>query len=185
MDEGKRERLVRMRQSLAEAGLDGLVCRLPENLLCLTGYWPLSGVSFFMLPRDGDPVIIALATEAEAGLLPSDISCAVFPWGKVSDPAPLTSILRLLRGRGMSRLGWEGAFEAVAPAHVAGEVLVPARCTAAMLEEAFPRAVLVDATAVLSRERAVKLPADVEGLRRVAAVAERAVLAFEASFALG
>ncbi len=181
MDEVEGERLVRMRRRLAEEGLDALVCRLPENVLCLTGYWPLSGVSFLMLPRDGDPLVIAPATEAEAGLLPCGVAYAVFPWGRVSDPAPLASVRGLLAGRRFSRLGWEGDFEAVAPAHVAGEVLVPAHSTAAMLQEAFPGAVLADATALLSRERAVKMPRDIDGLRRVAAVAERGVLAFEAS----
>lgn len=174
------DRLVRIRQRLVREGIDALACRLPENVLCLSGYWPLSGVSFLVVPQDGEPLLIAPATEAE--LLPLGIPAHVFPWGRVNDPSPLVSVCaRVNRMLAPRRLGWEADFEAVAPAHVAGEVLVPAASTAAMLREAFPGTELMDASALLAAERAIKLPHDLAGLRQAAAAAERGVLAFEAA----
>lgn len=155
------------------------MCRLPENVLCLTGYWPRSGVSFLHVPTTGEPLLVAPALEAE--FLPAGVARALFPWGRLGEPAPLDSARRALSGRGsFRRLGWEGDFESVAPAHVAGEVLVPAASTAAMLREAFPQAELVDASPVLRAERARKSAHDLSGLRRAAAVAECGVRAFEA-----
>ena len=167
-----------IRARLRQAGMDALVCRLPENVLCLTGYWPRSGVSFLFVPADGVPLLIA--PELEAPFLPLGAAQALFPWGRLGEPAPLESVRRVLAAHSApARLGWEGDFEAVAPAHVAGEVLVPAVGTAAMLREAFPGVQLVDASPVLRAERARKTPHDLAGLRRAAAMAERGVVAFE------
>lgn len=167
-----------IRDRLRREGLDALVCRLAENVLCLSGYWPRSGVSFLFVPVGGMPLLIA--PELEAPFLPEGVGQSLFAWGRLGESAPLESVRRVLaRQAAVSRLGWEGDFEAVAPAHVAGEVLVPAASTAAMLRDAFPAATLVDASPLLRAERARKTPADLAGLRRAAAVAERGVVAFE------
>jgi hypothetical protein len=40
--------------------LDALICRLPENVLLLTGYWPLSSFAFVLYPREGPVTLIAV-----------------------------------------------------------------------------------------------------------------------------
>ncbi len=175
------ERVGTLRKRLETAGLDALVCRLPENVLCLTGYWPRSGVSFLVVTAEGGARLVL--PDLEAGLATAGVERREFSWGRLDDPPPLESVRRLLapEGRALRRVGWEANFEAVAPAHVAGEVLVPAATTRAMLQEVFPEAQLEDATALLNDERARKTPGDLAGLARAAQVAERGVLAFERS----
>jgi Xaa-Pro dipeptidase len=172
-------RLASLQRRMAEAALDALVCRLPENVVCATGYAPLCGLSFLCLPREGEGLLVAPAVEAE--LLPPGVPAATYPWGRVGDPPPLVSVRRLLEPltRGWHRIGWEADFEAVAPAHVAAEVRVPAASTAALLREACPGAELVDATGLWHAERARKLPEDLERLRLACAAAEFGVRAFE------
>ena len=146
-------------ERLRREGMDALVCRLPENVLCLTGYWPRSGVSFLYVPADGLPLLIA--PELEAPFLPAGVERSLFAWGRLGESAPLDSVRQVLaRQAPVLRLGWEADFEAIAPAHVAAEVLVPGAGTAEMLRAAFPRGTLIDASPVLRAERARKTAYD-------------------------
>lgn len=52
------ERFDRMRQAMEAEGLDALVLRLPENVLLLSGYWPMIGASVLVFPLNGRPVCI-------------------------------------------------------------------------------------------------------------------------------
>lgn len=64
--EPDRERLDRVRGQMRASGLDALVCRLPHNVLMLTGYAPVLGNSFVLFPLDGDPTL--LVPRSEEGL---------------------------------------------------------------------------------------------------------------------
>src|SRR3954452_4121430 len=48
-------RLDRMRHAMEAARLDALVLRLPENVLLLSGYWPMLGMTTLLFPREGEP----------------------------------------------------------------------------------------------------------------------------------
>lgn len=171
-------RLASIQEHLRSADLDALVCRLPENILCLTGYAPLNGVSFLFVPVSDAPLLIAPQVDEE--ILPKGIQTTVYSWGRVDDPSPLTSIRRVLGDRSrIKSLAWEEGFEAVAPTHVAGEVLVPALQTRLMLREAFPGATMVDGTGFLEKERSIKTPEDVACMKRACSIAEFGVRAFE------
>jgi len=120
-------RLQRARDVLRESDLDGLICRLPEDVLMLSGYWPMNGFGLLIFPTEGEPVL--LAPEAEAHLAAdawvSDVRA--FPWGLVDSGDLLETMARLtkqlvadlhLRGR---RVGYEGSLEFIAAPHVRAE----------------------------------------------------------------
>lgn len=44
---------------MRESGLDGIVCSLPENVLLLTGYFPVVGTSVVVMSRDGQITLLA------------------------------------------------------------------------------------------------------------------------------
>lgn len=163
MTQGIREQ--RLREALHVAGLDLLVCRLPEHVLLLCGYWPMNGMSFAFFPTAGDPVLIVPEGEqwwAESGRW-SDVR--TFNWGAVHSPAPLESVAghlrdlrRRLYGAGRHvRIGYEASVESVAPAHAAGESVAVAQPTREMLQQALGGS-LVDATPLLTEQRAIKTP---------------------------
>lgn len=52
------KRIQPVKSVLEEENLDALVCRLPENVLFLSGYLPLLGWSFLVFPLEERPVCI-------------------------------------------------------------------------------------------------------------------------------
>src|SRR5262249_38102980 len=135
------ERDQRVRQALAAAKLDAVVCRLPENVVCLTGYYPQVGLSFVVYPAEGETALVAPRNEREqaaAGLVGGP---RVFEAGRPPDPARMDSVARLLGGivrekkRGGKAIGWEASCEALPPSQFAAEPYVAAQPTRRLLGE--------------------------------------------------
>jgi Xaa-Pro dipeptidase len=114
------ERWDRVRMALTQSNLAALVCRLPENVVMLSGYWPVLGRSLVIFPAEGEPVLLAPgseASDAEEGWI-SDIR-TFWAW-RIGDDDPEASITELLaqlfaeRGLREKRIGYEGTFGDVA-----------------------------------------------------------------------
>jgi Xaa-Pro dipeptidase len=88
-------------------------------------------------------------------------------------------------GLGRARIGHERSFEAVAPGHFAGEVLVPSDLTHGMIARAAPDATLVDAAPMLNDARARKTPREIAKLRLANRVAGFGLEAFTEHFEPG
>lgn len=182
-------RLTRARDALAEAGMDALICRLAENVLFLTGYWPRNGFSFLVFPADGEPVLIVPEGEIlwaeQSGL--KDIR--TFGWGQVKDGDPFTAIaahLKSLESKiGKGTIGYEGRFEVVAPAHMAGEIMVPGEATRSLLAEALPNAIFSEASDLLNSLRATKTEDEIEKIRLANEIACLGLRAFKESLVPG
>ncbi len=179
------------RSAMAQAGLDALVCRLPENVLLLTTFWPLSSFAFVLYPREG-PVTMILpemdATNVPHGVVDEVIS---YPMGTIGVPDPYRSVHQHLgdairsAGLARARIGHEGSFESVATGHTGAEVFVPSAVTTSLIEAAAPDATHVDATAILHTARARKTPIEIEKLRRANAIATFGLTAFAHYFQPG
>ena len=52
------ERLARAREALERAGCDALVCVLPQDVLLLSGYWPVTGHSIAIVHARGGSALI-------------------------------------------------------------------------------------------------------------------------------
>ena len=63
MTEIDQPRLNRIQKMMAEQDLAALVCRLPENVVYLTDYWPHHGFSVAVLPREGTPLVFVPEVE--------------------------------------------------------------------------------------------------------------------------
>ncbi|HEX5415503.1 MAG TPA: Xaa-Pro peptidase family protein [Chloroflexota bacterium] len=167
---GDPHRDARVRQVLAANGLAAVICRLPENLVCLADYYPQVGLSFILYPVEGEPTLIFPRPERESAAAGLIADLRTFETWRLIDPPPLESIGRLLgqviadkklRGK---PVGYEGSFEAVAPSQLAGEPYVGARPTLDLLRTLIGDT-LVDATDALDEIRAVKLPREIARLR--------------------
>jgi Xaa-Pro dipeptidase len=177
------ERHSRVRQALGRAGIDLLVCRMPENVLFLSGYWPLSGVSILLFPADADPVCIVPGTEeqeAAAGL--DGIRCLAYPDGTLSSGDPVAAIMKILAGQAArlraAKVGIEGSFESMAPPVNAAEPALPTEAGFAQLRAAFPGSELKDATGLLYELRALKTRQEAERIRIVNEIAAFGLAAF-------
>ncbi len=97
MAANERERIERLQNKMAEAKLDALVCRLPENVVYLTDYWPHHGFSFAVLPREGKPLLFV--PEVEVDYTKSEwADVATFGWGLLKDGDLYENYKRLLSG---------------------------------------------------------------------------------------
>ena len=167
---GDSPRDLRVRQVLAASGLAAIVCRLPENLVCLADYYPQVGLSFVVYPTAGEPALICPRPERD--LAASGLVADIRPYEtwRLIDPPPLESIERILaqviaeKGLAGKPVGFEGSFEAVSPSQMAGEPYVFAQPTRDLLGRLIG-ASIVDATEPLNQIRAVKTPREIEKLR--------------------
>src|SRR5438128_2107230 len=114
------ERLDRMRHAMERARLDALVLRLPENVLLLSGFWPMIGATTLVFPREGAAVALIPAyyqKEAEASLWGAEPR--YYPFGVLGAPDPMEALSGFLRDaarrKGWRRIGYEGNFPMLAP----------------------------------------------------------------------
>lgn len=181
----------RNREIMAAHGLDALICRLPDNVLLLTGYWPVSSFAFAVLPREGELVLIAVETERLE--IPEGAADDVrfYSFGILGTPDPLDSVQRLLEetlralGVDRGRIGIEQDFEVVAAGHGGGDVFFPGAATRAAIRAAAPEADLVDAVPMLDEARTCKTPYELYKLRRANAVAAFGLQAFHDLYEAG
>jgi len=177
------ERIERMREAMAGQGLEALICRLPENVLFLSGYWPLCGWVFYLFPIEGRAVCVVPDTERDEALSELwDAECVTYKFGTVDAEDQYEEIERKVKravsGMPWKRIGYEGGFESIAPAYNAAELYVPAARTKALLISLFGEEKLVDATDLIHHERAVKTPFEVEKIRVSNEIANRGLSAF-------
>ncbi len=177
MAEMDRVRIERVQKRMKDEGFDALVCRLPENVVYLTEYWPHHGFSVVVMPAEGRPALYVPEVEEEY-TRPEWADVSLFGWGLLKDGDLYENYNRLLsqaverfdlHGK---RVGYEGSFEIVAPTYRMAEPVVPSGPWRNLLASVFSKATLVDATDFLQGVRAIKTPYELEKLRVANEIAE-------------
>jgi Xaa-Pro dipeptidase len=178
------ERLNRMRHAMEAERLDALVLRLPENVLLLSGFWPMIGATTLVFPLHDDPIcIIPDCYQQEAGKSLWGAKTIFFGYGVLSAPNPAAAVQKILttiaRAKSWKRVGYEGSFEAVAPSWNAAEFLVPTAQTKELLAESFAGSQIVDASELLQTQRLRKTAYEKEKLRLASEISCFGLEAFE------
>ena len=184
------ERLDRMRQAMEAESLDALVLRLPENVLLLSGFWPMIGSAVLVFPLDGAPVcVIPDCYESEARLSLWEAQTVQYGYGVLDAPDPAVAVRDILsgvaRGKSWKRVGYEGSFEAMAPSWNSAEVLLSTPRTLELYRAAFEGSALIDASALLHAQRRIKTPYEIAKLRTVCEISCIGLEAFEQSVDVG
>lgn len=179
----KSQRVARVQELMKQEGIHALVCRLPENLVLLTDYWPHHGFSFVVLPQDGKPLLFALDVEASyANLDWAEIQ--TFSWGLLDSADLYDNYRRFLAdviqrlGLKKANVGIEQSFEVVAPTYRSAEPVVPATPWNNLLAELFAEAQVVDSAGILQQARAVKGEYELQKLKVTNEIAEMGVNEF-------
>ena len=164
------ERLSRMRRAMEGERLDALVLRLPENVLLLSGFWPMLGASTLVFPREGpSSILIPKYYENEARPALWEAEPHWYEFGVLGAPDPLEAmhgfLASLPKKNAWKRVGYEGSFQMVAPAWQGGEALVPTERTKAVCQSAWQASEFVDATDLIQRERRTKTDYEIDKLR--------------------
>ena len=179
-------RVEQIQVALSESGADAVVLRLPENVMLATGWWvQIGGLGIVVVPREGPASLLIPEYEAPeaAGSWQGDIR--TFPAIRFDGPLPATEIPRLLgelaaeHGLAGGAIGYEGSYEAAAPAQIDGEPNAVAAPTMALIRSAFQTETLVDVTAALEPIKARKTVHDLERLRVTNEIARFGLNAFK------
>lgn len=162
------DRLSRARQALAEAGLDGLLVFAQESHYWLTGY-DTSGYVFFqclVLTAD-DAVLLTRRPDLEQARRTSVLS-DIRIWYDADGKDPTEDLEPILAEKGLSggRIGVE-----------LDSYGLTARNHQRLRDRFAGRAELVDGSDILRALRLVKSPAELEHVRRAAALADDSLLA--------
>lgn len=163
------DRLARTRSAMAAAGLDTLITVDPSNMAWLTGY---DGWSFYVhqgviVGPTGDPVFWGRKMDAMGALRTcymADDDVVAYPDNYVmsTERHPMDHLAATLAGR-----GWAGGRIGVEMENYYYSARAHAVLTAAV------DGALVDATALVNWQRAVKSPAEIVFMRRAARIVER------------
>lgn len=177
METMKKTRIQNLQQEMDRHNLSALVCRLPENVVYLTDYWPHHGFSIAVLPREGTPLLFVPEVEedyAQAGWA----EVQTFGWGLLKDGDLYANFARFLKNIHQSlglqdrRIGVERSFEVTGPTYRAAEPVVPAEPWHNLLKTVFADGTLLDAFDLISETRAIKTEYELDKLRTANAVAE-------------
>jgi Xaa-Pro aminopeptidase len=156
-------KLDRVRELMAEAELDALVVRAPDNVLYLTNFWGMKGYDACVFPREGDPVLITIeASEEDSARTAWTDDVRLIRGYDPEDPRPpfaRTLDAAVEVARDYERVGLELSLGTQAADRMVGE---PTTFTAAWFD-AFAEA--ADATPLLVRARAIKTEQELERLR--------------------
>ncbi|MHB1161790.1 MAG: M24 family metallopeptidase, partial [Chloroflexota bacterium] len=180
--EADEQRLGWVRREMRTAGLDALLCRLPHNVLMLTGYAPVLGNSFALFPLDGEPALVVPESEvelAEQGWV-TDVrgytSSTLLRLGTLAE-AVEPMLAQLARDRGlMGRVvGYEHEYGTVPASYTQFAVTSPA--TVQLFQESFGDAEWRAADRELEELTAVLTEREVGMVRLVNLVAAQGMLA--------
>lgn len=183
MSEYETMRVRRLQELMVAANVDCLVCRLPENVVYITEYWPVHGISLAVLPQTGKPTLFIPEVEAEWGN-PQWAEIVPFGWALLKDQDLYTSYRQQLSdirdswGLTTTRIGVEKALEIVGTSYRHAEPIVPAAPWVALLDEVFADATLLDATDLMQSAKLVKTGYDLERLRVANELAETGTAKF-------
>ncbi len=164
------ERINRNISGMNKKGLDALICRLPENVLFLSGWWPLTGTSWVISTADGQTHLILPRCEAIEAQADGITDFSTFEWAHL-DTNPLEEIKRIIQhvakefGVEKGHIGIEENFECIAPPLNIGEPSVPGWWSKQLLMEILPNAKFSNATDLLNELRSLKTPSEIEKLR--------------------
>src|SRR3972149_3311095 len=155
------DRLDRVRREMVSARLDAFICRLPENVVYLTDYWPHHAFSVAVFTKDGNSILFVPEVEVDYAD-PAWTRVSTFGWGLLKD-GDLYANYRLWLSQAKQDLGLrsggigtEQSFEVGGPSYRAAEPVVPALPWKMMLDEVFGGCELVDAAAFLQSVRTCK-----------------------------
>jgi Xaa-Pro dipeptidase len=164
-------KLERVRQLMADEGLDALVVRAPDNVLYLTNFWGMKGYDACVFPRDGEPTLICLEASAEDAARTAWTDDVRYVRGyDEGDPRPVPArTLEAALGVARGRIGLELSLGTQASDRMVGE---PTTFTKAWFD-AWPDA--ADAAPLLARARMIKTEQEIERMRIANEIAAQAM----------
>jgi Xaa-Pro dipeptidase len=182
------DRVEQVQAWLNENQVGAVVFRLAENILLVSGYWPVLGIAAVVVTADGQAMLLAPDTD-EPDLRHNQLSdVRLYPHPALgTSPGVFESLRRVFKdvagnmGDSSRRIGYEGSFETIGPPGNFAEPNVIGEPTKQLIREGFGATELVDITAAIDEIRAVKTEREIERIRIANEIAEFGLQAFRAA----
>lgn len=173
----------RLKELFAEQGEDyrAIICRLPQNVLMLTGYQPILGNSFCLasLSRSDDVELRLAVPVDERSLVPDGTAMEIETFAEetldyISDAVeavrvPLGRLLNSANVTNRAVVGYEGTRTPIATGYT--QVGVPGPTTFDLIRSLLLGDYLRDATPILDELAAIKTEEEIQAIRRAEYVA--------------
>jgi Xaa-Pro aminopeptidase len=177
MGERDKLRVHLLQQRMTEAGLDALICRLPENVVYISETWPHHGISVAVLPKTGKPTLFIPEVENQWGNR-EWAEIVPFGWALLKDQDLYASYRRLLgdvkkkHNLQGAKVGVELALEVIGTTYRHAEPILPAAPWEELLREVYKDSDLVDVTDLMQAAKLVKTEYDLSRLKVANELAE-------------
>ncbi len=182
-------RLQRIKELFAEQGEDyrAIICRLPQNVLMLTGYQPILGNSFCLVSLNrSDEIELRLAVPVdERDLIPDGIVVQIETFAEetldyISDAiqaihVPLGRLLNSANVTARTVVGYEGVHAPIATGYT--QVGIPGPASFDLIRSLLLGDYLRDATPILNELAAIKTEEELQAIRYAEYVALQGFIA--------
>jgi Xaa-Pro dipeptidase len=162
---------------LALAGIDAMICMLPENIVYLTGTYPVHGVSIAVYIPDVGCSLLQPECE-QCWVEANSTRVTLFGWGHLRDNPLENSYADYLSGiyrkYGLigKLIGVEKHYKTCAPAYRSAEMNLPDAAWLEIVQTNLPGCSLKDCVPIIEAARAIKSPHDIDKLKRVNQIAQ-------------
>ncbi len=177
------KRIITFRKELELNGLDAVIVQKPENVLFLSGFWPMIGMSVLVLPVSGKPVCIipdCYKNEAESCLWEAE--AVFYKYGLLDSPDPEEAIIKILDAlinkRSLKRIGLELTSGVSAVSWNSAEFIPPLNCIKEFLSENESVSNLIDITPLIQEQKLRKTEYEAEKINIANEAACRGLDAF-------
>jgi Xaa-Pro dipeptidase len=180
-----REKTARLRKAMENEGLDALIFRLAEDVVYVSGYWPLYGLSYVFFPLDDEPSIITITDEeldAKRSWIEDVHSVEMESIDRFGEP--VKDAFNIIRGLAEDKklankvIGYEGSMELLSTNYQRRELWSVGLPFYQALRDAFPRAKTRDISPLMFELRSTKTPNEVDVLKIVNRIADIGLEAF-------
>ncbi len=183
-------------EAMSRGDYTALICRLPQNLVLLTGYQPILGNTFCVLTCDasGQPQVLLAAPRDEQEFIPDGAAITIVPYEEetldsisTTIPAVRQPLATLLHEAGLDHgspiVGIEGSGSPVAGYYT--QFGTPGPATYDLFRDLLPQAQFRDATDHLLALAATKSENELVWIRRAEQVAAKGFAAARAAIHVG
>lgn len=176
-------------------GYTALVCRLPQNVLMLTGYLPVLGNTFCVVSHgESRELEVRLAVpKDEEDFVPPGIAVEVKTYSEETMDAigntieavrvPLGELFRSAGLQANTVVGYEGVYSPIATAYT--QVGIPGPATNRLLHSLLLGGYMRDATSIFDELAAIKTEEEITFIRRSEEVARQGFMAARAAITTG
>ena len=160
-----KNRISELKDVMNKKNLDIIICTLSENILALTGYWTLTGLSTLIIFNDGSLTLIAPVSEKKFIKEKNVDNVEFFKYGSISDDYPIESINKIIKKyikKGIKNIGLELSYDTVTPTGWAGEARIFMNKIKISLADFDPNILFLDVINELDKIRSLKTKEEID-----------------------